>query len=59
MAETQNYNTFKAISQQAIYEIDPRTQEGIGSLKQYSGNPYFTTLTATGSGNIATGSQNG
>jgi len=28
-------------------------------MKDYSGNPYFTTISATGDGSFATGSKNG
>jgi hypothetical protein len=33
LAEAGNYNTFKAISENAIYEIDPRIEDGVGNMK--------------------------
>ena len=48
LAEAADFKTFKAISENAIYEIDPRTKEGVGSMKEYTGNPKFTTISPTG-----------
>ena len=59
MADVATFKTFKAITENAIYEIDPRTKEGVGSLKEYTGNPQFTTINATGSGSFVTGAKNG
>jgi hypothetical protein len=59
LAETASFKTFKAVSENAIYEIDPRIKEGVGSLKEYSGNPQFNTINVTGNGAFVTGSNNG
>ena len=59
MAEADNFKTFKAISQNAIFEIDPRSKDGVGNMKEYTGNPNFTTIGSSGDGNFVTGSKNG
>jgi hypothetical protein len=59
LAEATNFKTFKAVSENTIYEIDPRTKEGVGSLKNYTGNPQFTTINVTGNGTFVTGAKNG
>jgi hypothetical protein len=59
LAETRDFHTFKAISDNAIYEIDPRSKDGVGSMKEYSGNPQFTTISPTGDGSFVTGAKNG
>lgn len=59
LADASSFKTFKAISERSIYEIDPRTKEGVGSLKDYSSNPQFETLSATGNGSFVTGAKNG
>lgn len=38
-ADTTTYNTFKAISKDAIFEIDPRLEKGTELNKRYSTGP--------------------
>jgi hypothetical protein len=38
-ADTTIYNTFKAISKDTIFEVDPRLEEGAGLKKRYSTGP--------------------
>lgn len=39
--------------------MDPRIKDGVGSMKEYSGNPQFKNISATGDGSFVTGSANG
>lgn len=59
LADTASFKTFKAITENAIYEMDPRIKEGVGSIKEYSGKPQFSTINVTGNGSFVTGSKTG
>lgn len=59
LAEAGNFSTFKALSANALFEIDPRTKEGVENMKEYSGNPQFTTISPSGDGSFVTGSKAG
>ncbi len=58
-ADTDNYNTFKAISKNTIYEIDPRIEKGTELMKRYSSDPEFNTLAVDQKGRFAVGSESG
>ena len=58
-AGSQNYNTFKAISNDAIYEIDPRMEKGYDNFKQYSTDPDFNSISVDSKGRFAIGSESG
>ena len=41
LAEADNYKTFKAVSPNTIYRIDPRNPEGVVNMKAYTTAPEF------------------
>lgn len=55
-ADTDNFNTFKAISQDTIYEIDPRLEKGTELKKRYSTDTQFNTMAVDQKGRFAVGS---
>jgi len=55
-ADTDNFNTFKAISQDTIYEIDPRLAKGTELMKRYSTETQFNTMAVDQKGRFAVGS---
>jgi hypothetical protein len=58
-AETANYKTFKAISPDSIFEIDPRLEKGTELSKRYSSGPEFNTMAVDEKGRYAVGSSTG
>ena len=59
MAEVTDYKTYKAISPNTIYQIDPRTKEGQVNLKSYQTNPMFNKIAVDSKGRFACSSTNG
>jgi len=55
-ADTDNFNTFKAISKDTIYEIDPRLEKGTELMKRYSTDTQFNTMAVDQKGRFAVGS---
>lgn len=58
-ADTSSYNTFKAISKDTIFEVDPRLEKGSELKKRYSTGPEFNTLAVDQKGRFAVGSETG
>lgn len=60
LAETAEYKTFKAVSPNTIYEIDPRLKEGSVNMKSYaSDNTEFNKISVDGKGRFAVSSCSG
>lgn len=60
LAELGQYNTFLAVNDRNIYQLDPRVgKTGVGNVKSYATNPAFNQITATTEGCYAIGSEDG
>lgn len=60
LAELGNYNTFLAVNDKSILQLDPRVaRTGLGQVKTYTGNPGFNQITPTTDGCYAVGSEDG
>lgn len=59
LAEAAQFKTFKAVSPNTIYEIDPRTEKGVVNNKSYATSPEFNKISVDCKGRYACGSSNG
>lgn len=59
LAETDNFKTFKVISNKGIFTIDPRSAHGVESSKNYTNDMQFTSMAVDGKGRFAIGSETG
>ena len=59
LAEITEFKTFKAVSPNEIFEIDPRLNDPTVNVKKYSRTKYFNKISIDEKGRFAVSSENG